>query len=169
MIVNAFTCDRTRVADFGMGFSGSHHEGLLGKNKSWHDNVAHISKTNRMITVDGASVTTRKAFIQFDRLWAGQVAYLAKRLAGHRGRRHDARQHADLRGVESGTDHNHSPRDMQYLLIGGRNMGLKAGQYLKLANTQSAHKLLTSVLNAFGYTADGFRHRSDVGPLAGVL
>jgi succinate-semialdehyde dehydrogenase len=34
-------------------------------------------------------------------------------------------------GVESGTDHNHSPRDMQYLLIGGKNMGFKTGQFLK--------------------------------------
>jgi hypothetical protein len=32
-------------------------------------------------------------------------------------------------GVESGTDHNHSPRDMQYLLIGGRTMGIAVGQF----------------------------------------
>src|SRR6185295_10509693 len=42
MIVNAFTCDRTRICDFGMSFSGGHHEGLLGMSESWHDNVAHL-------------------------------------------------------------------------------------------------------------------------------
>jgi hypothetical protein len=56
-------------------------------------------------------------------------------------------------GVESGTDHNHSPRDMQYLLIGGKNMGFKTGQFLKNPSTESAHKLHTSVLRGLGYTA----------------
>ena len=72
-------------------------------------------------------------------------------------------------GVESGTDHNHSPRDMQYLLIGGKNMGFQVGKYLE-AGTQSAHKLHTSVLHAFGYTqATGFGIEPDCGPLAGIL
>ena len=72
-------------------------------------------------------------------------------------------------GVESGTNHNHSPRDMQYLLIGGRNLGVKTGQYLKLASKQSSNKLLTSIMNAFGYAATGIGIEPTVGPLAGVL
>ena len=170
MIVNAFTCDRTRIADFGMSFSGGHHEGLLGMSQSWHDNVAHISKTNDAITVGSASVTTRQAFIQFDRFWAGQVAYLAKRLAATKeGSGTMLDNTLMVWGVESGTNHNHSPRDMQYLLIGGRNLGIKTGQYLKLASTQSSNKLLTSIMNAFGYAATGIGIEPTVGPLAGVL
>ena len=170
MIVNAFTCDRTRIADFGMSFSGGHHEGLLGMSQSWHDNVAHISKTNDAITVNGASVTTRQAFIQFDRFWAGHVAYLAKRLAATKeGNGTMLDNTLMVWGVESGTNHNHSPRDMQYLLIGGRNLGIKTGQYLKLASKQSSNKLLTSIMNAFGYAATGIGIEPTVGPLAGVL
>jgi hypothetical protein len=171
MIVNAFTCDRTRICDFGMSFSGGHHEGLLGYSSSWHDNVAHISKTNDSITVGGAGVTTRQAFIQFDRFWAGHVAYLAKRLSMIKeGSGTMLDNTLMVWGVESGTNHNHSPRDMQYLLIGGRNLGVKTGQYMKLASTQSSNKLLTSIMHAFGYTAaTGLGTEPSVGPLAGVL
>jgi hypothetical protein len=170
MIVNAFTCDRTRICDFGMSFSGGHHEGLLGYSSSWHDNVAHISKTTDAITVGSASVTTRQAFIQFDRFWAGHVAYLAKRLAATKeGNGTMLDNTLMVWGVESGTNHNHSPRDMQYLLIGGRSLGIKTGQYMKLATTQSSNKLLTSIMNAFGYAATGLGIEPTVGPLAGVL
>ena len=170
MIVNAFTCDRTRICDFGMSFSGGHHEGLLGMSSSWHDNVAHISKTTDSIAVGSTSVTTRQAFIQFDRFWAGQVAYLAKRLSTIKeGSGTMLDNTLMVWGVESGTNHNHSPRDMQYLLIGGRNLGIKTGQYMKLASTQSSNKLLTSIMNAFGYAATGLGIEPTVGPLAGVL
>ena len=170
MIVNAFTCDRTRICDFGMSFSGGHHEGLLGMSQSWHDNVAHISRTNDSIAVGSASVTTRQAFIQFDRFWAGHVAYLARRLSTIKeGNGTMLDNTLMVWGVESGTNHNHSPRDMQYLLIGGRNLGIKTGQYLKLPSTQSSNKLLTSIMNAFGYAATGIGIEPTVGPLAGVL
>ncbi len=169
MIVNAFTCDRTRICDFGMSFSGGHHEGLLGMSQSWHDNVAHISKTTDTIAVGTQSVTTRQAFIIFDRFWSGQVAYLAKRLAGIKeGSGTMLDNTLIVWGVESGTNHNHSPRDMQYLLIGGRNLGIKTGQYLKVG-TQSANKMLTSVMNAFGHPATGLGIEPTCGPLAGIL
>src|SRR5678809_189181 len=70
--------------------------------------------------------TTRQAFIQFDRFWAGHVAYLAKRLSTIKeGNGTMLDNTLMVWGVESGTNHNHSPRDMQYLLIGGRNLGIK--------------------------------------------
>jgi hypothetical protein len=73
-------------------------------------------------------------------------------------------------GVESGTDHNHGPRDLQYLRIGGKNMGFRSGQLLQLSGTQSAHELHTSVLHGFGYTAaTGFGIEPTRGPLAGIL
>jgi hypothetical protein len=43
--------------------------------------------------------------------------------------------------AESGTDHNHSPRDLQYLLSGGRNLGFTTGQFLQPPEIQSARKL----------------------------
>jgi hypothetical protein len=178
LIVNAFTCDRTRVAELGFGFSGSHHTGMMGlkkDNNSWHDMVAHlsVSNENRKSTVMLASGSTpvSDAFIQFDRLWASQVAYLARRLSEIR--EGDATMLDNTLiywGVESGTDHNHSPRDLQYLLIGGRNLGIATGQFLQPSATQSAHKLHTSVLHALGYTAaKGFGIEPDCGPLSGVL
>jgi Protein of unknown function (DUF1552) len=178
VLVSALACDRTRIAELGFGFSGSHHTGMMGlskDNNSWHDVVAHLSlsDTNRKndVSVGGASMPVTNAFIQFDRLWAGQVAYLAKRLS-EIGEGDGTMLDNTLIywGVESGTDHNHSPRDMQYLLIGGRNLGLATGQFLQPAAIQSAHKLHTSVLHAFGYTAaTGFGIEPTCGPLPGIL
>jgi len=153
-----------------MSFSGGHHEGLLGMTQSWHDNVAHISRTNDSIAVGSASVTTRQAFIQFDRFWAGHVAYLARRLSTIKeGNGTMLDNTLMVWGVESGTNHNHSPRDMQYLLIGGRNLGIKTGQYLKLPSTQSSNKLLTSIMNAFGIQDQTFGDGSATGPLPELM
>jgi hypothetical protein len=58
---------------------------------------------------------------------------------------------------------------MQYLLIGGKNMGFQSGQFLEFSGTQSAHKLHTSVLHAFGHMANGFGIEPECGPLAGIL
>jgi len=179
LIVNAFTCDRTRVADLGFGFSGSHHTGMMGlkagDNDSWHDTVAHLSVNdkNRVtnVSLNGTQTTVVDAFIKFDRLWASQVAYLAKKLAAiSEGDGSMLDNTLIYWGVESGTDHNHSPKDLQYLLMGGKNMGFKVGQYLNLPSTQSAHKLHTSVLHGLGYTAaTGFGIEATCGPLDGVL
>jgi hypothetical protein len=179
LIVNAFTCDRTRIADFQMGFSGSHHTGMMGlvagDNNSWHDTVAHLSLNDAQrvtnVTLAGGPATVKDAFVQFDRLWASQVAYLAKKLAGiAEGDGTMLDNTLIYWGVESGTDHSHSPRDMQYLLIGGRNMGFKSGQFLKNAATESAHKLHTSVLRGLGYAAaTGIGIEPMSGPLDGIL
>jgi hypothetical protein len=175
IIVNAFTCDVTRVADFGMGFSGSHHNGMFGlvaptNNNSWHDNVAHISRTNDALSVGSETLTSRQAFIKFDKLFADQVAYLAHRLASiAEGDGTMLDNTLIYWGVESGTNHSHSPNDMQYLLIGGKNMGFQSGQYLEFSGAQSAHKLHTSVLHAFGYMASGFGIEPNSGPLSGVV
>ena len=73
-------------------------------------------------------------------------------------------------GVECGTDHNHGPADMQYLLIGGRNLGFQSGQLLALPSATSVHRLHTSVLHAFGHVeATGFGIEESCGPLPGVL
>lgn len=160
IIVNSFTCDRTRVAAYQFSFSGGHHEGLLGFNSSWHDNVAHISNPN-----DG----TRDLFIKFARFWGGHINYLARRLAEIPEGDGTMLDNTLLYwGVESGTNHSHSPRDMQYLLIGGRNMGFQLGQFMEVSTT-SAHKLHTSVLNAFGLAATGFGIEPNSGPLAGIV
>ncbi|NLE88723.1 MAG: DUF1552 domain-containing protein [Myxococcales bacterium] len=175
ILVNAFTCDVTRVAGFLMGFSGSHHNGMFGlrastNNNSWHDNVAHISRTNDSITVGSERMTTRAAFIKFDKLFADQIAYLAHSLAAiPEGDGTMLDNTLIYWGVESGTNHNHSPRDMQYLLIGGERLGIQTGQFLEFPSTQSAHKLHTSVLHAFGYMAPGFGIEPSCGPLAGVV
>ncbi|MDQ2642254.1 MAG: DUF1552 domain-containing protein [Myxococcota bacterium] len=168
MIVNAFTCDRTRVADYSFSFSGGHHEGLLGFSQSWHDIVAHVSKTDDSVTVDGKAMTTREAFIKFDRFWAGHMAYLARRLSMiQEGDGSMLDNTLLIWGVESGTNHNHSPRDMQYLIIGGKNLGVNVGQYVNGTKTQSANQLLVSVMNAFGHPAKGIGIEPDCGPLPG--
>jgi hypothetical protein len=170
ILVNAFTCDRTRVADYSFSFSGGHHEGLLGFSKSWHDNVAHVSNTAESVTVDGETITTRAAFIKFDRLWAGHMAYLVRRLASIReGDGTMLDNTIMIWGVESGTNHNHGPKDMPYLILGGKNLGVNVGQYINNTAAQSANKLLVSVMNALGHPATGIGIEPDCGPLSGFL
>lgn len=170
IIKNAFTCDRTRVASLQFSFSGGHHNGLLGFSGSWHDDVAHVSRTDDSVNVGGETMTSRQAFNRFSRFWGGQFAYLAHSLAAiPEGDGSMLDNTLIIWGVESGTNHNHSPRDLQYLLVGGRNLGIQTGQFLELPSTESAHKLHTTVLNAFGHPATGFGIEPTSGPLSGVL
>lgn len=170
LLVNAFTCDRTRVASYQFSFSGGHHNGLLGYSGSWHDDVAHVSRTDDSISVGGRRMTTRAAFIEFCRFWSSHFAYLAHHLAAiPEGDGTMLDNTLLVWGVESGTNHSHSPGDMQYLLVGGRNHGIRTGQFLQPGSTQRANALHTAILNAFGHPASGFGIDDDIGPLPGVL
>lgn len=170
LIVNSFACDVSRVASYQFSFSGGHHEGLLGFRTSWHDEVAHISKTNDSVSVGGETMSTRQAFNVFSRFWNGHIAALARKLqAIPEGSGTMLDNTLIYCGVESGTNHSHNPNDMQYLLVGGRNMGFKLGQVLDVGQ-KSAHRLHVSVLNAFGADVDTFGSADDgSGPLAGVV
>ncbi len=170
LIAAAFACDRTRIASLHFGFSGSHHEGLLGYRESWHDNVAHVSRTTDGIDVGGEMITTREAFIRFDRFWSGHIAYLARALSQiPEGDGSMLDNTLIYWGAESGTNHSHNPRDMQYLLIGGRNMGFQLGQVLEVG-TRSAHQLHVSVMQGLGHTAvTGIGIEPTAGPMPGVL
>lgn len=170
MIVTAFACDVTRVASYQFSFSGGHHEGLLGFGRSWHDEVAHISQTSDSVSVSGEAMTTRAAFNRFSRFWHSHVAYLAKKLASiPEGDGTMLDNTLIYCGVESGTNHSHSPNDMQYLLIGGKNLGFQTGQVLDVGQ-RSAHRLHVAVLNAFGADVDSFGSADDgTGALAGVV
>ncbi|HEX2732361.1 MAG TPA: DUF1552 domain-containing protein [Polyangiaceae bacterium] len=170
IIVNAFNCDVTRVAGLQFGRSGGGHEGLLGLQDNWHLAVAHLSASDDSVAVGDETMTTRAAFIRFSRFWASQIAYLVKSLA--------AIPEGDGRmldntllywGVESGTNHSHAPGDMQYLLIGGRNMGFQVGQYLQLPSPEIANKLHTAVMQGFGYDAKGCGVEETCGALAGIV
>lgn len=170
LIVNSFTCDITRVASYQFSFSGGHHEGLLGLRQSWHDDVAHVSQTSDNVNVGGESMSSRAAFMRFSRFWHGHVAALARKLrAIPEGDGTMLDNTLIYCGVESGTNHSHSPNDMQYLLVGGRNLGFQTGQVLDVGR-QSAHRLHVAVLNAFGADVATFGSADDGrGPLAGVL
>jgi len=174
VLVAALVCDRTRVGSYQFGFSGAHHNGMFGlqgaqNNNSWHDNVAHISRTNDSIPFNGSNGTTRQAFIFFDRFFSQFIAYFAKQLAAiPEGDGSMLDNTLIYWGVESGTNHSHNPNDMQYLLIGGKNLGFQTGQYLE-SGTKSAHQLHTSVLNAFGHPVAGFGIEPNCGPLSGIL
>jgi Protein of unknown function (DUF1552) len=170
IIVNAFTCDVTRSAVMQYSFSGGHHEGLLGFSSSWHDDIAHVSKTDDTVSVGSMDLSSRLAFGVFDRFWAGHIAYLAKRLSAiAEGDGTMLDNTLIYWGVESGTNHSHNPRDMQYLLIGGRNMGFALGQFLNFPEAELANKLHVSVLQGFGLDVPGFGIEEDCGALAGII
>jgi hypothetical protein len=170
MIVSAFACDVTRVASYQFSFSGGHHEGLLGFSRSWHDEVAHVSQTADSVSVGGESMSSRAAFNRFSRFWHSHIAYLAKRLQSlPEGDGTMLDNTLIYCGVESGTNHSHDPNDLQYLLIGGKNLGFQPGQFLDSGQT-SAHRLHVAVLNAFGADVQTFGSADDgSGPLTGIL
>lgn len=170
MITTALACDVTRVAGYQFSFSGGHHEGLLGFGRSWHDEVAHISQTNDSVDVGGERMSTRDAFGRFSRFWHGHIAYLARSLQAIPEGDGTMLDNTLLYcGVESGTNHSHDPNDMQYLLIGGRNIGFDTGQFLDVGQT-SAHRLHVAVLNAFGADVQTFGSADDgTGALPGIL
>jgi hypothetical protein len=169
IIVSAFACDVTRAASYQFSFSGGHLEGLLGFSRSWHDDVAHVSQTGDSVTVGTVAMNSRAAFNRFSRYWHSHIAYLAKRLQSiPEGDGTMLDNTLIYCGVESGTNHSHDPNDMQYLLIGGGNLGFHTGQYLEATGT-SAHRLHVAVLNAFGAEVDTFGSADDgVGPLTGI-
>jgi hypothetical protein len=106
-------------------------------------------------------MSTRAAFGRFSRFWHGHVAALAKKLqAIPEGDGTMLDNTLIYCGVESGTNHSHDPNDMQYLLIGGGNMGFQLGQVLDVGR-QSAHRLHVAVLNAFGADVDTFGSADD--------
>jgi hypothetical protein len=175
---NAFVCDRTRVLDLAFGASGSHHSGLFGLSvdpaDSWHDTAHQMrddAARSAKLTLAGEQVDAASAFISFNRFWASQLATLARRLAETpEGDGSMLDNTLIYWGVESGTDHNHGPTDIPYLLIGGKNLGIQGGRLLSFSSAESAHKLHTSVLHAFGHTeALGFGIEETCGPLSGVL
>jgi hypothetical protein len=170
MIVSAFACDVTRVASYQFSFSGGHLEGLLGLGRSWHDDVAHISQTGDSVTVGGETMTSRAAFNRFSQYWHSHIAYLAKKLQGiPEGDGTMLDNTLIYCGVESGTNHSHDPNDMQYLLIGGKNMGFQTGQMLDVGRA-SAHRLHVAVLNAFGADVSTFGSADDgSGALPGII
>lgn len=169
LIVNSFTCDVSRVASYQFSFSGGHHEGLLGFGASWHDEVAHVSN-DTTVRVGGMDMTTRRAFGVFSRFWGGHIAHLVRRLQSiPEGDGTMLDNTVVIWGVESGTNHSHNPNDMQYLILGGRNLGFQLGQVLDVGRT-SAHRLHVAVLNAFGADVDEFGSADDgSGALAGVV
>ena len=127
-------------------------------------------RTTDSVTVGSETMSTRAAFNRFSRFWNGQIAYLAKKLQSvPEGDGTMLDNTLIYCGVESGTNHSHDPNDMQYLLIGGRNLGFQTGQVLDVGRT-SAHRLHLAVLNAFGADVESFGSADDgSGALSGVL
>src|SRR5690606_39157053 len=142
----------------------------LGFRQSWHDEVAHVSRADDSISIGSETLSTRAAFGRFSRFWNGHVAALARKLQSiPEGDGTMLDNTLIYCGVESGTNHSHSPNDMQYLLIGGRNLGFQTGQMLDVGRT-TAHRLHVAVLNAFGADVDSFGSADDgTGALAGVV
>jgi hypothetical protein len=160
ILVAAFMCDQLRVAAVQVRGSGDDYRGFLGFTGSWHDNVAHRARVPE----------PREWFKKHLAFFAGRLAYFAHRL--------DSIKEGDgtmldntiiVWGVESGINHNHTPRNMPYLVMGGRGMGLKTGQFLQFAASEPCTKLLTGVCNGLGVPIKGIGTEPASGPLAGMF
>ncbi len=167
----AIQCDRTRVVTMQVGFSGDHYNGLRGFKRnptgnfgrdSWHDWIHHEA-SNKNHELYGE-------WMWMSELWSEKLAGLAKSLQDiPEGNGTMLDNTIILWGSEMGIGHSHNPRNVPYLVIGGRNMGVNTGQFLKFDRAQEHAKLLTSIKHAFGIMDSGMGNRPNSGPLAGVL
>lgn len=161
----ALQCDRTRVVTIQVGFSGDHYVGLRGFNKgnrSWHDEIHH--KASR------TSHPEYGEWLWMTQFWARHLAELAKSLkAIPEGNGTMLDNTIILWGCEMGIAHSHSPRNVPYTIIGGRNMGINSGRFLQFPQSEPHAKLLTSIQHAFGMQVAGTGNQPNCGPLTGVL
>jgi hypothetical protein len=160
-LFNGFACDLTRVATIQM--RGCYNYINLDFNPLNVANFDHHLMSHQVDNAAGlANFQKLKAF-EYE-----QVGALAQRLKNT--------QEADgsgsmldntlmVIGSEIAEGHHHNR--MPFVTLGGKNMGVQTGRYLRVAN-QPHNKLWVSVLNAMGIADNSFGSTQyGIGPLAG--
>jgi hypothetical protein len=138
-LIAAFTCDLTRIATMQWGQTISAQTfSWLGQTKAWHP-MSH----------DPGTFT--EELVAIDRWLASRVARLMDRLkAIPEGGGTMLDNTVIAWGNELGRGTPHVESDCPILIAGGRGMGIKTGQYLKLPQQLSTNALLVTLCQAMG-------------------
>jgi hypothetical protein len=178
LIVSAFACDVTRIVHLNLGGQTKPQSYVPGATTDCHD-LSH---------------NHRDAFVEMKKVWFGHVASFVDKLkaipepgpGGAPGTMLD--NTLIVIGSEIGAGHTH--RAIPFLTIGGKNLGVRTGRYLKFGRKaivsypkylpsgviddggEPHNRLLTSVLNAMGLPDKSFGAsvpEFETGPLPGFL
>ncbi len=161
-IVNAFACDLTRVASLQFRSREFHYYGTrfapVGSTSTWHG-LSHDDLPG-----------FRKARTAFDQWVVDAVVAPLSRIPEGAGTMLDN----TLVLVTTEIGRGHSNAGLQWFTVGGKNMGVRVGRFLKLGTArtrgggQSITNLYVSILNAMGVPDRTFGADS-TGPLPGFL
>jgi hypothetical protein len=157
MLVTSFACDLTRVATLQYTDSEAKHTFPWLNLRQNHHYYQH----------DGGFHP--EAITQINLWYAGQVAYLLKRLSEVReGDRSLLDNTLILWGTEIQHPNTHRQDNMPFVLAGKAAGRLRTGRWLRLPRSPH-NNLLVSCLNLLGVEARSFGHRDFVnGPLPGL-
>jgi hypothetical protein len=164
VLLSALACDVTRVGM--LGFRGTPHAGPQMNFDPVNRSDLHVHTSSHTdIAKDGG-----KAFRSFKALCYGMIADFAEKLSlipepATGGSMLDSTIIVIGTGIGAG----HSQSGLQFISIGGKNLGIKTGRFLKLGTARAQYKgvrvnkVWTSVMNAMGISGDTFNATADQG------
>ena len=147
LIALAFDADITRSVAFmlnredGMGISDTFPL-KLGLSRT-HHSLSHAGDKDGQLQ-----------FAKYDRFLSEQIAWFLDRLSTYRDRNGSVLDNSIVL-FGSGASTTHNPRNLPTLLAGGRNMGLKHGQYWRDGETRLSNIYL-SILKSMRIPVDSF-------------
>ncbi|MBY0507101.1 MAG: DUF1552 domain-containing protein [Bryobacteraceae bacterium] len=147
LIALAFDADITRSVAFmlnredGMGISDTFPL-KLGLSKT-HHNLSHATDKEGQMQ-----------FGKYDRFLSEQIAHFLTRLNGYQDRQGSVLDNTIVL-FGSGASTTHTPRNLPTLLAGGRNMGLRHGQYWRNGESRMSN-LYLSILRSLAIEQESF-------------
>jgi hypothetical protein len=163
MMVTALACDMTRVASLQCSHTVSPMVPTWLGIADGHHSLSHI---------DDSNVAGVQQFVQAERWFAEQFAYLVQKLADTdeadgTGKMLD--NSVVLWAKEMGDSRLHTCKGVPFVLAGGASGQWKTGRYLKTAGESHA-RLLVSLCQAMGLDIDSFGNpAAGTGPLPGLV
>tara|TARA_Y100001960_G_scaffold286622_1_gene324095 strand:- start:518 stop:1408 length:891 start_codon:yes stop_codon:yes gene_type:complete len=154
LIALAFDADITRSVAFmlnredGMGISDTFPI-KLGIDRT-HHNLSHAQDKDGQLK-----------FAKYDQFLTEQLVYFFNRLQGYKDRKGTLLDNSIVL-YGSGASTTHMPKNLPTLVAGGKNMGLKHGQYWRDGETQMSNIFL-SILHSMGIEEERFADSSVTG------
>ena len=154
LIALAFDADITRSVAFmlnredGMGISDTFPI-KLGIDRT-HHNLSHAQDKDGQLK-----------FAKYDQFLTEQLVYFFNRLQGYKDRKGTLLDNSIV-FYGSGASTTHMPKNLPTLVAGGKNMGLKHGQYWRDGETQMSNIFL-SILHSMGIEEERFADSSMTG------
>lgn len=163
LLVQAFACDVTRVATLTWGGAGEFWT------YRWVPGLSQYIGHHDLTT---SGISTEPDLAKMKTWTMTQLAALAGKLAAlPEGNGTMLDNTLILSVTEIDWIYGHAFADMPWLLLGGKNLGVRGGRFLDLKGTRSTNDLLVSILNAMGFpdTTFGDPALGTGGPIPGLV